>query len=102
MRRILRIDPYRFPVEDGDPGVDDNGEFDSEKGLITIRKGLITDTYADTLLHETGHAISFVSGVAGTLLTNDQEEQYLRSTTPYLLNALRNNRWLLRALGIEV
>lgn len=98
MRRVLKVEPFHFDVVDGD--TENYGEFDSEQGLIVIRRGLNRDDLADTLLHEVSHTLPYVAGIRNQIMTNAQEEAYIRATTPYMLSALRNNRWLLRALGL--
>lgn len=100
MRRVLKIEPFHVDVVDGE--TENYGEYDSDKRLIVIRKGLNPDDYADTLLHEVSHVLPYVAGVRRVIMTASQEEEYIRATTPFMLSALRNNRWLLRALGLVV
>lgn len=65
------------------------GEFNGDKNLISIRKGLTKKEEADTILHECGHAVLFYSGVSFAIDNYELEEAIVRAIEYNLLPLVR-------------
>jgi hypothetical protein len=63
--------------------------FDDDQLEICVREGLAVPVQAEALVHELLHAILFASDNHG--LTDEQEERAVRSISPFLIMALRDN-----------
>lgn len=74
------------------------GHCDRRHLTIYIDPDQAEDMAADTLLHETLHAATAAAGLADEWDT-EREEAAVNRLTPVLLDVLRSNPKLLRALG---
>lgn len=75
------------------------GETLNDDALIKIKVKQAAATKRDTMLHEVLHAICWLSGYShNNGLNHDSEEALVRTFTPWLLAALRDNPDLLAFL----
>ena len=58
--------------------MDDYGEMDFDKKIISIRKGLNIEDQLDTLIHEVHHAALGISGLSNILDCENTEEALVR------------------------
>ena len=58
--------------------MDDYGEMDFDKKIISIRKGLSPEDQLDTLIHECHHAALGISGLSNILDCENTEEALVR------------------------
>lgn len=58
--------------------MDDYGEMDFDKKIISIRKGLSIEDQLDTLIHEVHHAALGISGLSNILDCENTEEALVR------------------------
>lgn len=94
--RTVRVGPYRYRIMDRH-GSDQLGECETDKLLIHVAVGQPLDSERDTLLHELLHACIAHSGL-DRRLSDDVEEDVVRSLSPILLDTLLRNRALVRYL----
>jgi hypothetical protein len=66
------------------------GETDNPNCEILVLRKQAPASKRDTLLHETLHAILWLSGMSNEM-DGDTEEKYVRYLTPWLLAFLRDN-----------
>lgn len=69
------------------------GLTDFERQTIAVDSTLPNDLFRDTLFHEVGHAVTTGTGLDQSMTTS-QEERFVSSFMPALLQVLRDNRWL--------
>jgi len=58
--------------------MDDFGQMDFDKRVISIRKGLSPEDQLDTLIHEAHHAALGISGLSNILDEDNTEEALVR------------------------
>jgi hypothetical protein len=74
------------------------GQYLQRDNVIQIQEGLTKLDEANTLLHEALHAIAYISGETGEggiLQGDSKEERLINNFTNYLVQVLRDNKWLL-------
>ena len=67
--------------------MDDFGQMDFDKKVISIRKGLSPEEQLDTLIHEAHHAALGVGGLSNILDCDNTEEALVR-IVDYMLMSL--------------
>lgn len=86
----LKIGPYDYKVQ---PHVFDDGDYgecDCKKLVIRVDTSTAPGTVRDTIVHEALHALLDLVGF-GKRLTEEAEEDLVRSLSPALLDLLRRN-----------
>jgi hypothetical protein len=96
----IRVGPYDFAIETLDAqramGKDFFGEFSPCEGRIALQLDMPSIVKAaDTLLHETGHAIYWTYGVSD----EDDEERVVGVFATAWAQVFRDNPWLLAWVG---
>ena len=89
-RYTIQFDDTALNIESVREGEDLVGHCDRRALRILVRTGMAHDQEADTLLHETLHALCEVIGFDSEL-GEMEEETFVRRLTPILLDTLRRN-----------
>lgn len=102
MTRKLKLGPFTYTVKENSGLIMDGlqGLMRRGQSVIEINPLQPKDHYRDTILHETLHACWEQAALpAGDPEScEDLEEEVIRRITPWLLMALRDNRWLTELL----
>ena len=72
----ITVGGMKFKIEFKE--MDDYGEMDFDKKIISIRKGLSPEDQLDTLIHECHHAALGISGLSNILDCENTEEALVR------------------------
>jgi|TARA_Y100000401_G_scaffold1951_1_gene1418 hypothetical protein len=72
----ITVGGMKFKIEFRE--MDDYGEMDFDKKIISIRKGLSPEDQLDTLIHECHHAALGISGLSNILDCENTEEALVR------------------------
>ena len=72
----ITVGGMKFKIEFRE--MDDYGEMDFDKKIISIRKGLSIEDQLDTLIHEVHHAALGISGLSNILDCENTEEALVR------------------------
>jgi len=72
----ITVGGMKFKIEFKE--MDDYGEMDFDKRIISIRKGLSIEDQLDTLIHEVHHAALGISGLSNILDCENTEEALVR------------------------
>ena len=72
----ITVGGMKFKIEFKE--MDDYGEMDFDKKIISIRKGLSIEDQLDTLIHEVHHAALGISGLSNILDCENTEEALVR------------------------
>lgn len=74
MAKPLKIAGEKVPLKYKTLPPEDAGEYDPEKSVITIRKGLSRTEHDATVVHEMVHALQFLSSLRHLGLSDDAWE----------------------------
>lgn len=103
---LVRVGPYTYRVTTAKadwkkygPKEDVWGYIDHEAGVILVGVFPNTSLTRSTLLHEVLHACAYATGQIGDELRN--EEQWVSSTAPLLIDALRRSPGLVQYLAVD-